>query len=74
MEGLTAARLIPLDKQPGVRPIAVGEVFRRIICKAIMRVVEMDVLKVTAPIQVCVGVQSACEAAVHSMHGKAISG
>ena len=67
MEGLTAARLIPLDKQPGVRPIAVGEVFRRIICKAIMRVVEMDVLKVTAPIQVCVGVPSACEAAVHSM-------
>ena len=28
----TAARLIPLDKRPGVRPIAVGEVFRRIIC------------------------------------------
>ena len=46
-----------------------GEVFpsRRIISKAIMRVVEMDVLKVTAPIQVCVGVPSACEAAVHSM-------
>ena len=67
MEGLTAARLIPLDKQPGVRPIAVGEVIRRMICKAIMRVVEMNVLKVTAPIQVCVGVPSACEAAVHSM-------
>ena len=32
----TAIRLIPLDKKPGVRPIAVGEVFRRIICKSVM--------------------------------------
>ena len=67
LSAFTAARLIPLDKKPGVRPIAVGEVYRRIICKAIMRVVELDVLQVTAPVQLCVGVPSASEAAVHSM-------
>ena len=32
LSALTAARLIPLDKAPAVRPIAVGEVFRRIVC------------------------------------------
>eukprot|EP00117_Sycon_ciliatum_P038353 scpid42091/ scgid2002/ len=67
MIGFTSARLIPLDKKPGVRPIAVGEVYRRIIGRAVMSVVESDVLSVTAPVQLCVGVPSACEAAVHTM-------
>ena len=67
LTALTAARLIPLDKRPGIRPIAVGEVHRRIICKAVMKVIEWDVRKVTAPLQLCVGIPSACEAAVHSM-------
>ena len=67
LSALTAARLIPLDKAPGVRPIAVCEVFRRIAFKAIMRVIETDVSRCTAPLQLCVGVPSACEAAVHAM-------
>ena len=67
LSAFTAARLIPLDKNPGVRPIAVGEVFRRIICKSVMRVIERDILLATAPLQLCVGVPSACEAAVHAM-------
>ena len=67
LSAFAAGRLIPIDKKPGVRPIAVGEVFRRIICKAIMKVIERDVLCATAPFQTCVGVPSACEAAVHSM-------
>ena len=49
LSAFTAARLIPLDKRPGVRPIAVGEVVRRIICKAIMKVIERDVVLATAP-------------------------
>ena len=61
MEGFTSARLIPLDKKPGVRPIAVGEVHRRIICRAIAQVIEGDVMKVVAPTQTCVGIPSACE-------------
>ena len=59
-----AARLIPLDKQPGVRPIAIGEVFRRVICKAIMSAIERDVLLAVTPYQLCVGIPSACEVAV----------
>jgi len=67
LSAFTAARLIPLDKRPGVRPIAVGEVFRRVICKAIANVVEADMLTATAPVQLCVGVPSGCEIAVHAM-------
>ena len=63
----TASRLIALNKSPGVRPIAVGEAFRRLIGKAVMTVVERDAMHVTAPIQLCVGVPSACEASVHAM-------
>ena len=53
MVGFTAARLISLNKRPGVRPIAVGEVPRRLIGRAIAKVVELDVLRVTAPLQTC---------------------
>ena len=37
LEAYTACRLIPLDENPGVKPIGVGEVLRRIIGKAIPR-------------------------------------
>ena len=35
MVAYTSCRLIPLDKCPGVRPIGIGEVVRRIIGKAV---------------------------------------
>ena len=69
LRSFLAARLIPLDKQPGVRPIAIGEVFRRVIGKVVMSVIERDVAAVTAPHQLCVGVPSACEVGVQALTG-----
>ena len=66
LSAFTAACLIPSDKNPGVRLIAVDEVFRRIICKSVMQVVKHDVMCATAPLQMCVE-SPACEAAVHAM-------
>ena len=43
LSALLACRLIPLDKKPGIRPIGVCEVVRRILGKAIMEVVKRDV-------------------------------
>ena len=63
----TASRLIAIDKQPGVRPIAIGEVVRRIISKAILAVVKTDIMEITGSIQLCAGQDSSCEAAVHAM-------
>ena len=69
-EGLTAftaSRLIALDKRPGVRPIAVGEVPRRIISKAILEVVMDEVRELAGCIQLCVGQEGGCEVGVRAM-------
>ena len=55
LEALVACRLIPLDKCPGVRPIGVDEAPRRIISKAILRVIGNDVVDAAGPFQLCAG-------------------
>ncbi|XP_057316854.1 uncharacterized protein LOC130657880 [Hydractinia symbiolongicarpus] len=67
LECYTACRLIPLDKSPGVRPIGIGEVLRRIIGKSIMCLVKSDVIDAAGNLQLCAGQDSGCEAAVHAM-------
>ena len=67
LRAFLACRLIPLDKRPGVRPIGVCEVVRRIMGKAIMEVVKKDVVNATGPIQLCAGHEGGAEAAVHAM-------
>ena len=63
-----ASRLISLDKCPGVRPIGIGEVARRIIGKAIVRTISSEIQKATGPLQTCAGHLSGCEAAMPAMH------
>jgi hypothetical protein len=62
-----ACSLIPLNKEPGVRPIGIGEVSRRIIAKAILKVVGDDVKLAAGTIQTCAGHEAGCEAAIHAM-------
>ena len=61
-----ASRLIPLNKMPGLRPIGVGEVLRRIIGKVVMSTLKPDVVKACANSQMC-GHKSGSEAAIHAM-------
>lgn len=63
----TASRLVPLDKKPGVRPIGIGEVLRRIIGKAIAINFKADIMESTAPLQTCGGIKGGVEAAVHGL-------
>ena len=67
LKPLTACRLIALDKCPGVRPIGIGEVSRRIISKAILTVINADIQEVVGCYQLCVGQASGCEAAIHAL-------
>ena len=62
-----ACRLIALDKRPGVRPIGVCEVARRIVAKAILRVLSDDIEEACGYLQKCSGLPAGLEAAVHAM-------
>ena len=64
---LVAGHLIALDKCPGVHPIGIGEVVRRIICKSILSVVKLDTLEAASSFQLCAGQDAGNETAVHAM-------
>ena len=64
---LTACRLVALDKCPGVRPVGVGEVVRRIICKSILSVIRPEIRAMVGSSQLCAGQKCGCEAAVHAL-------
>ena len=67
LEAFLACQLIPLNKSPGIRPIGIGEVLRRIMGKAVMMVLKKDVIHSAGALQVCAGQQAGVESAIHSM-------
>ena len=67
LEAFVACRLIPLDKCPGVRPIGIGEILRRIIGKVIGWALKEDIQIAAGPLQAATGLQGGAEAAIHAM-------
>ena len=63
LSAFVACRLIPLNKCPGVRPIGIGEVPRRIIDKAVLSLFRLDIQDAAGPLQVCASQEGGCEAA-----------
>ena len=61
-------RLFPLDKQPGVKPIRIGEVLRRVIGKIVMKLLRKYVLKGTGSLRLCAGQDAVSEAAIHAVY------
>ena len=61
------ARLIPLDKNPGIRPIGIGEVLKRIIGKMISKHAINEIKEAAGPLQACAGHGAGAEAAIHAM-------
>ena len=68
MESLVACRLIPLNRNPGLRPIGVGEVLKRISRKVVMMISKQDVMKKTGSLQVCAEQEPGVEVATHAVH------
>ena len=70
---LVSNRLIPLDKgedklgKPGVRPIGIGEILRRLIGKVVVGSIRNDILNAAGPLQTCAGLKSGIEASIHAM-------
>ena len=65
MEVMCWNGLVVLNKNPGVRPIGVGEVLRRIVAKAILKVERQEVQETCGYIQKCSCLPEGIEAAVH---------
>jgi len=51
LEPLLASRLIPLNKNPGLRPIGIGETLRRIIGKSVARALKQEVTNSVGSLQ-----------------------
>ena len=67
MEAFLSCTLVPLNKKPGVRPMGIGEVLRRIVGKSITTVLKKDIQDAAGNLQLCAGQLGGCETAVHAM-------
>ena len=63
----TCCRLVPLDKNPGVRPIGIGEVVRRIVGKTALQIIRPDLKRAAGTEQLCVGQRAGIESAIHEL-------
>ena len=67
-----AGRLVPLDKgitngtdgTPGVRPVSVGGVLRRLVGKLLIGVIIEDITEAAGPLQTCTGSKAGIAAAI----------
>ena len=62
---LLSCRLIALNKNLGVRPIGIGEIPRRILVKAVLRITESDIRYAAGALQLSAGQIAGVETAVH---------
>ena len=68
LQAYVANRLIPFDKSPGIRPIGIGEILRRLVGNLFVGDLKQDLKDAAGPIQVCAGHKAGVEAAIHAMH------
>ena len=66
-EPYNAHRLIPFDKNPGVRPIGIGEVMRRIIGQKITKCLKNELMSLVSNDQFCLGQKFGIECAIHTL-------
>ena len=60
-----SGRLIALDKKPGVRPVGVGETWRRLIEKIVLTVTGPEATMAFQDDQICDGTKAGIDGAIH---------
>ena len=63
---LMSGRLIALDNSPGIRPVGMGETWRRLLAKCILRVSGQEAKAACGTEQLAVGVEAGIEGAIHA--------
>ena len=64
---LMACRLVALDKEPGTRPVGIGEIFRRLLAKAIVLTAGSHATTACGNRNLCAGLPAGIEGAVHAV-------
>ena len=64
---LMSCRLIALDKQPGIRPVGVGETWRHIMAKCLLKVAGTEAKTTCGTTQLAGGLETGIEGAIHVM-------
>ena len=67
LEPFNGCRLIPLDKNPGIRPICIGEVIRRLIGRTITKCLKSELMVIGSNYQLCLGQKCGIEYAIHTL-------
>jgi hypothetical protein len=62
-----ANRLIAMDKFPGVRPIGIGNVWRRLIAKCVLAVAGHSATTACGSDQLCAGLRAGTDGAIHGV-------
>ena len=62
-----SGRLIALDKQPGIRPVGVGETWRRLMAKCLIKVTGPEAKAAYGITQLAGGLEAGIEGAIHVM-------
>ena len=64
---LMACRLVALDKEPGTRPLGIGETYRRLMAKCVLKCVGDRATSACGNYNLCVGLKAGIEGAVHAL-------
>jgi hypothetical protein len=64
---LMANRLVALDKQPGTCPVGIGEVYRRLWAKCLLKAIGSQATAACGNYNLCAGLQAGIEGAVHAV-------
>ena len=62
-----SGRLIALDKQPGIRPVGVGDTWRRLMAKCLLKVVGPEAKSACDTTQLAGGLENRIKGAIHAM-------
>ena len=59
--------MVALDKQPGVRPVGVGETWRRIFANIVLKVMGTEATMVCQDDQLCAGLKAGIYGAIYAV-------
>ena len=62
-----SVRMIVLEKQPGVRPLGVGETWRRIFSKIVLNITVPEATMTCQDDQLCAGLKARIDGAIHGV-------